>query len=410
MQTFFKLKGYLHFILLNILCCNLLKGQDALYLSPGAKMAIDTATIFTSIGNITLNQGAEFVHNGVLYVKNVSNGSTWSDRSNFSGMGLVVFQGNKEITYSGFTSFHDLHVNGAQVNLSNSSIITVSNQLLLQLGVINAGTGSMLYVANPSVDAILPHASNKTFSKSYINGSLKRNIAVNKLTYDFPVGTAGGVHLLSFINNLLTGANNLTASYGAKQGTDNGIKPTNVSSYTSVNANGVWYLKPETIPTGGSYGLRLSLEGFTGLIDNGFSILGRPFNSSKGEDWKIPSGSVLPQDGTAGRTVVSGFTQRENITDFELSQFGIGMSTIAPGAPDIRLFPNPTNGILNINLPNAQEYTLIVSNAQGKRILQQKMIQSSQIQLYRFHPGTYTVSIYSDANTLVVTRKIILIK
>ncbi|MEJ7740285.1 MAG: T9SS type A sorting domain-containing protein [Chitinophagaceae bacterium] len=411
MNTYFKQTAYGCLFLFSLLCCNLIRGQEGFYVSPGSQMAIDSATIFTSIGNITLDQGAEFVHNGTLYLRNTVTGSSWIDRnSNFSGLGLVIFQGVKEITYTGNSTFHNLTVNGAPVNLTNSGVLNVFNQLLLQLGVINTGAGSSVNVVSQSADAITAHASNMAYSKSYINGVLKRSIAANQLTYDFPVGNSGDVHLLSFMNHLLTGVNSLTASFGAKQGTDLGIKEANVSSFRSVNPNGVWFLKPEGTANGGTYGLRLSLQGFTGLVDNGFGILARPLNSSKGEDWIIPTGSLLPQAGTSGRTITSGFSQLDNINSFDLSQFGIGMSSLAASLPDIRVFPNPTAGILNISLPVGQEYTLIVFNDEGKMLLQQKMIQTSQIRLSKFHPGMYTLSLFNSGNKLIVTRKIMLIK
>lgn len=126
------------------------------------------------------------------------------------------------------------------------------------------GSGSAVHILNPAFDAITSHVSNEGYSKSYIHGSLTRNIGVNPLTYDFPVGNQSNVHVLSFINHFLTGVGSLTASFDAKLGTDEGITANDVSSYTSVNDNGVWYLRSFGLPTGGSYDLRLSVDGFEG--------------------------------------------------------------------------------------------------------------------------------------------------
>lgn len=327
-----KYIAHLAFLAISLFCWNLLGAQNALYLSTGSQVKIDSGTIVTVTGNITLDTGATLSHHGILYLKNNGSASTWYDPNTsgngMNGTGKVVFQGNSGINYSGFTRFHNVTINGGPVIFTSPGTLTVTNRLLLQKGVIHIDSGSALHITNPASDAIASHASNEGYSKSYINGSLIRNISVDSSTYDFPVGNQSNVHLLSFINKFLTGVSSLTASFDIKQGTDAGIDINQASSYITVNTNGVWYLQPLGSITGGSYGLRLSLDGFAGLIDDHFSILGRPFNSSIGEDWIIPSGSSIPEAGFSGRTVASGYTLRENMTNFTSTQFGIGMSYI----------------------------------------------------------------------------------
>lgn len=499
-------------MMLCLFCFSRLSAQDAFYLSPGSQVKIDTGTIVTVIGNVTLDSGARLSHHGKLYIKN-DGASMWYDLNTngdgLSGTGQVVFQGKSGISYSGFTRFYDLTIDGGPVNFSRPGILNVTNRLLLQKGVINIGSGSALHILNPAFDAVKPHVSNKGYSNSYINGSMTRNINVDSFTYDFPVGNQASVHLLAFINHFITGVDNLTAFFDVKSGSDGGIK-INASTYTSINENGVWHLQPQSSATGGSYGLRLHLNGFRGLEDDQFSIVARPLNSSKGEDWMIPLGSIIPEAGVSGRTVASGYTLRDNMSNFNNTQFGIGMTYIIlkstlgdlnatrtnadkvkldwntqsesnnrgfyverrlnnaltfsdltfvstrasngsskmalnytlsdrnsyPGTsyyrlrqldkdgtvaysnivtvtgtrPVISFSPNPTRGMLNISAPFQQNYTFIVIDAEGRKVMQLKLAGPAQVQLNKLASGTYTVGLYNAMNIPVLLERIVLLK
>jgi hypothetical protein len=117
----------------------------------------------------------------------------------------------------------------------------------------------------------------------------------------------------------------ITASFGPKPGNDAGLLVNDLGTpYSIVNNGGVWHITPDAEPTSGKYDLFLSFSGFTVLADNSFGIISRPNNSSNAAEWKIPTGSVLPQGGLPGRIVSSGFARRNNLSGF--SQFGIAMA------------------------------------------------------------------------------------
>lgn len=125
-------------LLLSLFCWNLLSAQNALYLSPGSQVKINTGTIVTVTGNITLDTGARLLHHGKLYVKTGGSASTWLDRNTYgdgmNGTGEVIFQGNSGVNYSGFTRFYNLTINGGPVNFTSQGTLTITNQLLLQKG------------------------------------------------------------------------------------------------------------------------------------------------------------------------------------------------------------------------------------------------------------------------------------
>jgi hypothetical protein len=69
----------------------------------------------------------------------------------------------------------------------------------------------------------------------------------------------------------------------------------------------------------------LYLNGFTGMLDDSFSILRRPDSSTDAKDWEVPQNSLLPPAATSGRTIADGIARRNNISSF--SQYGIGMTS-----------------------------------------------------------------------------------
>jgi len=75
---------------------------------------------------------------------------------------------------------------------------------------------------------------------------------------------------------------------------------------------------------------------------------------------------------------------------------------------DINIFPNPTNGFLNINLNlNHNEYILNVCNIYGIVIFFEKISENSVIDLTKFPPGIYFLYLKSD-QSVVYGKKIII--
>lgn len=238
----------------------LCRAQQAIHLSNGATLAIHNNTELTLLGGITLEEGSSLNNNGTLRLKNnpVTNLSNWIDNSltgAISGTGLVIFNSANPHSFAGFSSFYSLQLNAAGLLLNNH--LSVSNQLHLINGKINTGTNH-IFLNNSDASSFLNDVSNNGYANSWINGNFRRMITANTSTYDFPVGNDTKCNLLQFLNNNITGTTQLTASFGPKPGTDDGL---NVSEgedqYVSVNDNGVWHLNPDAAASGGNHALQL---------------------------------------------------------------------------------------------------------------------------------------------------------
>jgi hypothetical protein len=303
-------------------------GQEALKIQSGGSITIQTGAELILKGGLTLDNGSSLLNNGTISLKNnsVSNISKWTDNSilgALTGTGIVIFNSTHPQQFTGLTQFYTVYINTDQLSINKD--LSISNLLRLIKGKINTAN-YIVALINSVAPSLENDATNTGYANSWINGNFSRAVATNTSNYDFPVGNSDRSNLLQFINNNIAGPSNLTASFGAKPGTDAGLNVTeNGNVYTAVNNGGVWKLVPNTAATGGNYALHLYFNGFTGLSDNGFGILRRPDASTNAADWIVPTESLLEPINGTGRKVSDGFARRYNLSDF--SQLGIGEFT-----------------------------------------------------------------------------------
>lgn len=306
--------------------------QDVFYLNNGTSLSITAGTTVTIQGGVKAANGSSILNNGTLCLINnsISNQSNWTD-GNPAGVfaaastGVFTLKSVNGHTITGNTVFPSMIIDADGGTTINNDI-AISGNLLLKSGKFTTGIYKINMINNLP-GAVQADAANSNYTKSWINGKLQRSITSNTGLYDFPVGNNSQGNLLQFLNNNITGATSLTASFGSKPGDDAGLIITeNGTPYTMVNNGGVWYLNTATAMTGGNYALQLYFTGFIGLSDNKFGILRRNDASANAADWVVPAGSALePQDGN-GRKVSDGYARRKNITTF--SQYGIGMASV----------------------------------------------------------------------------------
>ena len=214
--------------------------------------------------------------------------------------------------------------------MSLSKNTTVGSTLTLTDGVVVTGANYLIMTSTATADLQPTTPTNASF----VNGNLRRYIASNTSTYAFPAGNGTATtnfYLAELINGNLTGITYIDSKFGAlvaggtlgvsEEGTD----------YTSVATEGVWYLDPDAVPTGGDYDLKCYIANFAGLTNNEFTILKRPTASSNAADWVCtPCGFGDPginSNNGLGRMTTDGYAMRLGLTSF--SQFAIGKS----GAP-----------------------------------------------------------------------------
>lgn len=247
----------------------------------------------------------------------------------------------------------DLASTGNTPVFNLSGDVAITGIMTLYKGIINTGT-SKIIMNNSAAAAIVAGSGNTDYTLSYINGNLRRNIAsAVTASYDFPLGDATTSHYAVLLDNGLTGvgftyidsyfgalANHTDASMIATELLETGV------IYTHMCTEGVWFLDPSIQPTGGTYDVKMYINGFAGLTDDHFAILKRPSISISGVDWIIGSLTASrPASMLAGRTVGSGYALRYGLSSF--SQFGI---TISPIMLPIELlsFTGKNKGLVNV--------------------------------------------------------------
>lgn len=379
--------------LLSLVCLT----QEALRIQSGGAVTIQSGADLVLQGGITFDNGSSLSNNGTIFVKNntIANISNWTDNSilgALTGTGIVIFNSTHSQQFTGPTVFYTVYVNTNDLTINND--LNISNLLRLIKGKINT-SNYVVALVNTAASSLESEITNTNYANSWINGNLRRSIATNTSSYDFPVGNTQRSNLLKFINNNITGPNNLTSSFGPKPGTDAGINVTeNGSTYTAVNNGGVWKLVPNTSATAGNYALHLYFNGFTGLQDNRFGILRRPDASTNAADWMVPTESLLePLNGT-GRKVSDGFARRYNISDF--SQLGIGEFNFATQC-EITGQSQVCSGSLNNIYSGPAGMTTYFWTVTGAGFASSNTGQTVNITVPTT-PGTFTISLMTTLN------------
>jgi hypothetical protein len=306
-------------------------GQKGLIVQNGGTVKVPFGSSIFVIDNVNLNEGSTLKNAGnVTIYKSNSVSGNFIDSSSVAynyGTGKFIFSGTVAQNIGSINVFEQLEVANSINLLSDIK----ANQWNLRTGKVSTGNYKAV-VTSAAASAITTDAPNINFANSWFNGKVQRFVTPSTVNnYQFPVGDAVKVNLLEMDNltaNPLLGVSDITASFGLKPGNDAGLNVYEGGTYyTSVNNGGVWYLTPNSNPTGGKYDLKLHFNGFTGLADNSFGILRRPDASTSAGEWMVPAGGVLSAMNAAGRLVAAGYARRNNISTF--SQLGIGTSAAA---------------------------------------------------------------------------------
>lgn len=304
-------------------------GQDILKVTKGAVVAAQNGVGLFVAGGVVLDDNSTFWNAGIVTIgRTVNVTADFNDNSIASysyGPGKFVFTGPGAQNIKTINRCEKIDVDNMDLNLLSD---INSNIWYLKAGRVN--TGSFLAIANStSAAAVQADGTNPGFTKSWINGSLRRFITPAVVdNYQFPVGDAVKVNPAEMDNmtaSPITGIKYVTAGFGPKPGTDAGLNVSeNGKAYTSVNNGGVWHIISDVAPASGKYDVKLFFTGFKGLVDNGFGILRRSDASVNAIDWSVPAGSALPANGLAGRTIAGEYARRNGVGVF--GQFAIGSS------------------------------------------------------------------------------------
>lgn len=269
-------------------------------------------------GNLTISSSTLDVVDGSNY--SLSIGGNYNNASTFTARnGTVTFNGTgAQAITSGSSSFYNVVFNNTGSGFTLNDDMTATNGVTFTDGVVSTGANRLI-IENSSASAISGHSAN-----SYVNGRLRRYMASNTSTYDFPVGN-GGYSLAQIINNNMTGITYMDARFGALTNHNDANLSVSDSymTYLSVAPGGVWHLTPNAQPSGGSYDVSLSLSSVGTISDNQFGILKRNDGSTTAADWSAPG--TMNSDNGSGRLVADGYAIRYGLTSF--SEFGIGRAS-----------------------------------------------------------------------------------
>lgn len=383
-----------------ILSLSFVTAQDVLQASGNTSITVEkNAKVYVGGGILLENNSAMYNSGVVVLAKDFTNQANFTDntktRYNY-GSGTFIFAGNGVQSIKTNNRFGTLVIDNKGLNLLSD---VSSDKWNLRNGVVN--TGSNYAIAASQTDFFSADADNRNFSRSWINGNLRQYISAENVNrYILPVGDAYRVKLCEMDNlsrNPLKGIQYVNVSFARPQSYNSALNlAENEMRYKTVNTAGMWTITPDVKPVSGTYDLKLSLADFTGLWDNRFGLLNR-----SAADWIIPAGSSLPAEGNFGRTVSSGFAQRNNISQF--SQFAVAsMEAVAPDMlPSYRVYPDPvTDNEFFIQVKNYQLNSFRMFTADGKEVkVTSATRKDGQVKVnlpVSFTKGTYLIQLDTD--------------
>lgn len=391
----------LSFILSATLGLGVAQAQDILQISGNSSITVEkNASIYVGGGVLLENSGALYNNGMVMLVKDNSNKADFTDNTGNVyryGSGSFIFAGNGVQNIKTNNQFGAVVIDNKGLNLLSD---VSSDSWNLKNGVVNTGTNYLIAAASQT-NWFGADAANSNFSRSWINGNLRQYISpANVNRYVLPVGDAYRVKLCEMDNltrNPLAGIQYVNVSFARPQTFSPVLNTTeNDMKYKAVNTAGMWTITPDAKPVSGTYDLKLSVADFTGLWDNRFGLLNR-----SSADWMIPAGSSLPAEGNFGRTVSSGFAQRNNISQF--NQFAVASMDAVPAdaAASYKVYPDPvTNNEFFIRVKNYQLNGFRMFTADGKEIKVASVTRKDgQVQVnlpVSFTKGTYIIQLDTD--------------
>ena len=119
------------------------------------------------------------------------------------------------------------------------------------------------------------------------------------------------------------------------------------------------------------------------------------------QNWAVPAGSRLPADGSFGRTVASGFAQRNNVMQF--NQFAVASMDVLPfdAVALYKVYPDPvTDNEFFIQVKNYELKGFKLFGADGREINVNSTLQKNgQVKVSlpsSFAKGSYIVQLNTD--------------
>jgi hypothetical protein len=295
-------------------------------LALGASSIVDISTNMDINGTLTANTGS---------VINVAGNWDATGGTFTASTSSVTLDGgaNQQLRSNGST-FYDLTINMTGTSVELFGDCTAINTLTLTDGIVDGNTNGATLVLLSTTPGDLSGYSNASF----VFGDLQLGVGnPTSSPYIFPVGLGTATtdyFKATLIGNALNGVDNITAGVTAISEAGNNIESrltahegsqpnSGYNWYDVVYESAIWDLTPNAQPSSGDYTVQLDITNLAGLTDNEFGVLKRSSGSTDYADWVgYFSGSSIPADDAAGRTVGSGYAQRAGYTSF--SEFAVG--------------------------------------------------------------------------------------
>ena len=189
----------------------------------GTKTALGNLTV---AGNVLVNSPATFA--GSTFTHNVA--GNWTNGGTYTpSTGTVAFtkSSGTQTVNNGASSFYNLTHSGAGILQLVTNNLTISNNLILNGGVVDARTNTKTVVVSNNASGAI------TYTAGFIDGNLQRAVNTTATSYLWPVGFGSNYTPASYTFTILTNGN---LNVVATSGDEPNLATSSLDSAKSVNA------------------------------------------------------------------------------------------------------------------------------------------------------------------------------
>nr|WP_320118740.1 gliding motility-associated C-terminal domain-containing protein [uncultured Marinifilum sp.] len=326
----------------------------------------ENAVVFTNF-DLKINETSNFRLEGNCILRE---SSMLELPSYFIGNGILLLQGDTDISLSGYNSSLGVlcaDMDGGDIYVDED--ISITNKLQLYSGKIITNPGKSIILTNSDQNAI--EFSDDISNESYIQGGLSRSVIANT-KYSYPVGDAYGFHPMYLYDT--SGEGDLRVIYDENipaQWESSNIRPS-----LHLNESGAWVLTDDS-------GSELNFKVGLSTLDSYGQMISDPCQIFYASDYSFEKSDMSYQSTAVGPYYLEGGLVKSvgiySLAESDLEMGELANTLIVNGRDESRF---------KIDLDKFQNVRLLVFDSFGREVFNRNSYNNDFDAQY-FRSGTY---------------------
>ena len=246
--------------------------------------------------------------------------------------------------------------------------------------VTRIGTGSF----TDATDGFMMMSYYEITEATYVAGA---TIMLDSYMYSEPLTTAGGELVVAIRSDAFT------------LDTDEDGEPDEAFDVANTIATSDFYLVTEADVNNGFITVPLTSPAY--LSEGNYYISVEMYSNGDASPIWILDDETVPQPAAMSIIYIPGDDWYTNGTAAAIRMITGESVSLEESKSSLNIYPNPSNGIINIELDNQDSFTIQVNDIVGKLITQKEINSNTTLDLKSLDTGIYFVNIYNDKESKV---------